>query len=247
MMNLGFSQEIHDILKLLPTKRQTLMFTATFTEDIKDLAREITHNPLEISIDPKQITAKQVEQSIYPVDKSRKSALLIQLYKEMNWGQILVFCKTKNRSDRLVRRFTEQNIAAVSIHGDKKQYQRTKALREFKQGEVPILVATDLAARGIDIEELPMVVNFDLPHLKEDYIHRIGRTGRAESTGLAISLVCLEELDKLRDIERLTKQVLPRVIHPDYQPKEELPVTTLDLRPFPPKKPKKKKKKQIQE
>lgn len=246
MLNLGFADEIKEILELIPEKRQTLMFTATFSDEIRDLARKIVKNPVEISVNPQEITVDSVEQWVYPVDKLKKTALLIQLIRDNKWQKILVFTKTRNRADHLAQKLFKAGISAYAIHGDKSQGNRTRSLEDFKKDKVSILVATDLAARGLDIEQLPLVVNFDLPHLKEDYIHRIGRTGRASAVGQAVSFVSEDEFLKLVDIERLTKQVLDRVVIPGFEMEKPLPESQLDLRPFKPKKPKKPKKKKDQ-
>ncbi|MBI9099648.1 MAG: DEAD/DEAH box helicase [Spirochaetaceae bacterium] len=241
MLNLGFLPEIHELLTRIPARRQTLMFTATFSEDVRELAREIVTDPVEISVNPQEITVNSVKQWIYPVDKMRKTELLIKLIKENKWTKILVFTKTKNRADHLEQKLHKKGILTAAIHGDKGQGARTRALAEFKADKISLLVATDLAARGLDIEQLPLVVNFDLPHLKEDYIHRIGRTGRANATGEAVSFVSAEEFPKLRDIERLTKQVLERRIVEGFELENPLPESQLDVRPFKIKKPKKRK------
>ena len=241
MLNLGFLPEIHELLTRIPARRQTLMFTATFSEDVRELAREIVTDPVEISVNPQEITVSSVKQWIYPVDKMRKTELLIKLIKENKWTKILVFTKTKNRADHLEQKLHKKGILTAAIHGDKGQGARTRALAEFKADKISLLVATDLAARGLDIEQLPLVVNFDLPHLKEDYIHRIGRTGRANATGEAVSFVSAEEFPKLRDIERLTKQVLERRIVEGFELENPLPESQLDVRPFKIKKPKKRK------
>jgi len=241
MLNLGFSQEIKEILELLPVRRQTLMFTATFSDEVRTLARSLVKNPIEISVNPREITVESVKQTIYPVEKLKKTALFIHLVKANNWKKVLVFTKTKNRADHLAQKLYKAGISAYAIHGDKSQGNRTRSLEDFKKDKVSILVATDLAARGLDIEQLPLVVNFDLPHLKEDYIHRIGRTGRANAVGQAVSFVSEDEFQKLLDIERLTKQVLDRVIIPGFELENPLPQSKLDLRPFKPKKPKKRK------
>ncbi len=242
MLNLGFSEEISEILKLIPSKRQTLMFTATFSDEVKSLASGLVKNPIEISINPQEITVDSISQWVYPVDKMKKTALFIQLLKRKPNDRVLVFTKTKNRADHLVQKLEKAGFSAVAIHGDKSQGNRTRSLEEFKSGIVSILVATDLAARGLDIDGLPLVVNFDLPHLKEDYIHRIGRTGRAGAVGQAISFVSDDEFLKLKDIERLTKQVIDRIVIPGFELETPLRESKLDVRPFKPKKPKKNKK-----
>lgn len=240
MLNLGFSDEINEILKRLPKKRQTLMFTATFSEEVRSLARKIVRDPIEISVNPEAITLDSITQWVYPVDKMKKTALFISLCRDNSWKRILVFTKTKNRADHLAVKLEKAGIRAAAIHGDKSQGSRTRSLDEFKCGKITVLVATDLAARGLDIKELPLVVNFDLPHLKEDYVHRIGRTGRASASGQAVSFVSHEEFQKLADIERLTKTVIDRIVIPGFEMDPPLPESRLDLRPFKPKKPKKK-------
>jgi len=239
MLNLGFKDEIEEILKLIPSKRQTLMFTATFSEEVRALAKEFVTDPVEISVKPEEITVDSVTQWIYPVDKMKKTALLLKLIRDNSWDKIMVFTKTKNGADHLTRKLVKAGFEAAAIHGDKSQGARTRALDEFKHDKVKVLVATDLAARGLDIDDLPLVINFDLPHLKEDYIHRVGRTGRAGAAGTAVSFVTTDEFDKLKDIERLTKQVLERRIAEGFEPSTPLPDSILDLRPFKPKKPKK--------
>jgi len=239
MLNLGFKEEIEEILKLIPSKRQTLMFTATFSEEVRALAKEFVTDPVEISVKPEEITVDSVTQWIYPVDKMKKTALLLKLIRDNSWDKIMVFTKTKNGADHLTRKLVKAGFEAAAIHGDKSQGARTRALDEFKHDKVKVLVATDLAARGLDIDDLPLVINFDLPHLKEDYIHRVGRTGRAGAAGTAVSFVTTDEFDKLKDIERLTKQVLERRIAEGFEPSTPLPESILDLRPFKPKKPKK--------
>ncbi len=246
MLNLGFQDEVKDILKLLPRDRQTMMFTATLSDEVSLLAKELLHTPLEVSVIPEEITLDAVSQYVYPVAHERKTELLLELMKKNNWLKILIFVKTKNRADRLVKKLIHAGYIAQAIHGDKSQGARTKALAEFKKDDASILVATDLAARGLDIDRLPLVISFDLPHLKEDYIHRIGRTGRAGQVGKALSFVSPEEFDSLKDIERLTKQVLPRVETEGFQLTPPLPESKLDTRPFKAKKTKKKKLKKPQ-
>ena len=240
MLNMGFIHDIRKIIALLPNQRQTLMFSATFPDEIRDLARGLLHNPVEISVAPPNSVVKTIEQWVYPVDQKKKPALLTKLILDNQWEQVLVFSKTKNGADRLVRHLEKEGIDAVAIHGDKSQGARTKALENFKNGMVRILVATDIAARGLDIYQLPQVVNFDLPHVKEDYVHRMGRTGRAGAAGEAISLVCADEFQQLADIERLIKRVLTRKISDGFEPVHALPESILDTRPFRAKKPKKK-------
>lgn len=239
MLNMGFIHDIGKIIALLPNQRQTLMFSATFPDEIRDLARGLLHDPVEISVAPPNSVLKIIKQWVYPVDQNKKSALLSKLICDNQWEQVLVFSKTKNGADRLVRHLEKEGIDAAAIHGDKSQGARTKALENFKKGTVRILVATDIAARGLDIYQLPQVVNFDLPHVKEDYVHRMGRTGRAGAPGQVISLVCADEFQQLSDIERLIKMVLTRKIIDGFEPIPALPESILDVRPFRAKKPKK--------
>ncbi|PME19864.1 ATP-dependent RNA helicase [Vibrio cyclitrophicus] len=239
MLDMGFIRDIRKILAFLPKKRQNLLFSATFSDDIRSLAKGLVNSPVEISVSPANSTAKTVEQSIYPVDKKKKSAMLAKLIKDNDWRQVLVFSKTKHGANKLARFLEEQDITAAPIHGNKSQGARTKALENFKTGKVRVLVATDIAARGIDIPQLPQVVNFDLPHVSEDYVHRIGRTGRAGEVGKAISLVCADEVGELFGIERLIQQVLERRELEGFSPVNKLPESRLDSRPIRPKKPKK--------
>jgi ATP-dependent RNA helicase RhlE len=239
MLDMGFIHDIKKILALLPKQRQNLMFSATFSDEIRKLAKGLVNNPVEISVTPRNATAKTVEQVIYPVDKNRKSALLTRLIKEHNWHQVLVFSRTKHGANRLAKHLDSKGINAAAIHGNKSQGARTRALAEFKNGDVQVLVATDIAARGLDIDQLPQVVNFDLPNVAEDYVHRIGRTGRAGATGHAVSLVCADEFKQLSDIERLTQKLLDRKILEGFEPVNELPESRLNTRPKKPKKPKK--------
>lgn len=223
MLDMGFIHDIKKIIAILPKKRQNLLFSATFSDDIRKLAKTLVRNPVEISVSPRNATAKTVEQWIHPVDKKRKSALLLQLINENQWQQVLVFRKTKRGANHLTAHLEKNNIKALAIHGNKSQGARTKALDAFKKGTIRILVATDIAARGIDIGGLPQVVNFDLPTIAEDYVHRIGRTGRAESTGQAISLVCADEADQLFGIEKLTKTTLKRILVDGFEPVHDVP------------------------
>ncbi|MFL0798614.1 MAG: DEAD/DEAH box helicase [Cellvibrionaceae bacterium] len=241
MLDMGFIRDIKKIIALLPKQRQNLLFSATFSDDIRSLAKSLVKNPIEISVTPRNATAKTVEQTIYPVDKNKKTPLLIKLIKDNNWHQVLVFSRTKHGANRIVKKLVSQNIPAAAIHGNKSQGARTKALDEFKKGKTQVLVATDIAARGIDIDQLPQVVNFDLPNVSEDYVHRIGRTGRAGSSGQAVSLVCADEFKDLAGIERLIQQVLERKTIAGFEPINILPESRLDKRPIKPKKPKKSK------
>jgi len=234
MLDMGFIHDIKRILKILPAKRQTLMFSATFSDEIRKLAKSLVNNPVEISVTPRNSTVKSVKQWIHPVDKSKKQALLTQLIKDHGWYQVLVFSRTKHGANRIATQLGKKGISASAIHGNKSQGARTRALADFKNGKVNVLVATDIAARGIDIAELPHVVNFDLPHVPEDYVHRIGRTGRAGSKGEAISLVSADEVKQLFDIERLTQKKLERIMVDDFVPDHNLPESL--KKQLPPKK-----------
>lgn len=239
MLDMGFVRDIRKIIQLLPVKRQNLLFSATFSAEIRKLAQEFVNNPAEISVTPRNSTAKSVEQWIYPADKKKKSALLAKLIKENDWRQVLVFSRTKHGANRLTRFLEAEGIKSAAIHGNKSQGARTRALAEFKDGSIRILVATDIAARGLDIDQLPQVINFDLPNVAEDYVHRIGRTGRAGATGQAISLVCADEFSDLSGIERLIKELIPRKFIDGFTPVVPLPESRLDTRPIKAKKPKK--------
>ncbi|NOQ16226.1 MAG: DEAD/DEAH box helicase [Methyloprofundus sp.] len=239
MLDMGFIHDIRKILAILPKHRQNLLFSATFSDEIRRLAKGIVHNPIEISVSPRNTTAETVKQWICPVDKKKKSALLTHLINEHQWEQVLVFTRTKRGANQLTRHLEEEGIHAAAIHGNKSQGARTKALAQFKQGSIRILVATDIAARGLDIDQLPQVVNFDLPNVPEDYIHRIGRTGRAGATGQAVSLVSADEFQQLSDIERLIKNLLTREIVEGFDPLHVLPESRLNTKAFNPKKPKK--------
>ncbi|MCS6153843.1 DEAD/DEAH box helicase [Shewanella baltica] len=210
MLDMGFIRDIRKILAILPKQRQNLMFSATFSDEIRELAKGLVNNPVEISVTPRNAAATTVKQWVCPVDKSQKSALLIQLIKQNDWQQVLVFSRTKHGANRLAKSLEDAGIKAAAIHGNKSQTARTKALADFKNGQARVLVATDIAARGLDIDQLPQVVNFDLPNVPEDYVHRIGRTGRAGASGQAVSLVSNEEIKLLNDIERLINRVLDR-------------------------------------
>lgn len=239
MLDMGFIHDIKKILALLPKERQNLMFSATFSDDIRKLAKGLVNNPVEISVTPRNTTANTVDQHIYPVDKSAKSRLLTHLIHEEQWHQVLVFTRTKHGANRLTKHLENKKISAAAIHGNKSQNTRMRALADFKSGAIQVLVATDIAARGLDIDQLPYVVNFDLPNVPEDYVHRIGRTGRAGATGQAVSLVCADEFPLLAEIERLTQQLLKRETVAGFEPVHPLPESSLDRRPPRRKKPKK--------
>ena len=228
MLDMGFIHDIRKILALLPRRRQNLMFSATFSNDIRNLAKGLVHNPIEISVSPRNTTVDSVEQQICPVDKAKKSALLTHLIQEKQWPQVLVFSRTKHGANRLTRHLESSGINAVAIHGNKSQAARTKALANFKSGSIRVLVATDIAARGLDINQLPLVVNFDLPNVPEDYIHRIGRTGRAGASGQAISLVCADEIKQLTDIEKLLNRQLDRKLVDGFEPVHDLPESRIN-------------------
>jgi len=247
MLDMGFKQELEKILSVIPASRQNLMFSATFSDEIHKLARGILHRPLEFSATPVNTAAKTVRQWICPVDKKKKPALLTYLYKSNNWKQLLVFCKTKTGADKLTRYIQKEGIKVAAIHGDKSQSARAKALSDFRREDIQILVATDIAARGLDIEQLAQVVNFDLPKVAQDYIHRIGRTGRAGSKGCAISLVSADEFDLLSNIEHLIKNLLARKLVDGFEPVHDVPQSKLWRKEKKPKKPKKSAGKNTQE
>ena len=218
MLDMGFIHDIKKVLAALPAKRQNLLFSATFSDDIKALADRLLNNPQAIEVARRNTTIEVVEQSVVMVEKAHKAKMLIHLVKSRNWSQTLVFTRTKHGANRLAEQLEKSGITSMAIHGNKSQGARTKALAEFKAGSLQVLVATDIAARGIDIDQLPQVVNYELPNVPEDYVHRIGRTGRAGSTGEALSLVMNEELSMLKDIERFSKQVIPRIKIEGFNP-----------------------------
>lgn len=236
MLDMGFIHDIKRIINLLPKNRQNLLFSATFSDAIRTLAKGLLNKPIEIDVALRNTTAIAIKQTVHPVDKGRKHALLSHLIHKNKWGQTLVFSKTKHGANKLVKQLNEDHIYAAAIHGNKSQSQRTKALADFKSGDLHILVATDIAARGIDIDQLPFVVNYDLPQVPEDYVHRIGRTGRAGASGFAISLVSADEVSQLHAIEKLIKRKLDRIEIEDFEPKHALPnssVNTPMKRSFP--------------
>ncbi len=212
MLDMGFIHDIRRILKLLPKKRQNLLFSATFSPEIRQMAKGVLNSPVRIEVATRNSAAEKVEHLVHPVDKPLKSKLLSHLILKKNWKQVLVFTRTKNGANRLTRKLERAGINAAAIHGNKSQGARTRALADFKQHKICVLVATDIAARGLDIEQLPHVVNFDLPNVVEDYVHRIGRTGRAGASGQAVSLVSSEEKRLLTQIERLIQQSIPKEI-----------------------------------
>ena len=227
MLDMGFIVDIKKIIKSLPYKRQNLLFSATFPREIRTLASKLLHSPKEIQISSQNSTAEKVKQIIYPVDRARKKELLIHCIKEEKWFRVLVFTKTKRGADKLTKVLNKQKINANAIHGDKTQAARSRALKSFKDGEIQVLVATDVAARGIDISLLPYVINFDLPLVPEDYIHRIGRTARAGKEGTAISLVCADDFNLLSGIERLLNFRIPREEIEGFETTQHLNTTNL--------------------
>ncbi|BCN93523.1 ATP-dependent RNA helicase RhlE [Thiomicrorhabdus immobilis] len=228
MLDMGFIDDIRHIQRLLPEKRQTLMFSATFSEAVKSLAEGMFNNPFLIEVAAANTTAASIKQVIHPVDKDRKSELLIELIKRNKWHQVLVFSRTKRGADSLVSELEKVGIRAASIHADRSQHARTEALENFRNGKVVALVATDIAARGIDVSQLPCVVNFDLPYVAEDYVHRIGRTGRAGTFGLAVSLVSEDEYKQLKSIEEFIGMQFERKILRGFMPTEKAPASVFD-------------------
>ncbi|MEL7022250.1 MAG: DEAD/DEAH box helicase [Pseudomonadota bacterium] len=218
MLDMGFIRDIRKILKILPNQRQNLLFSATFSKDILNLSSTILNQPVEIEIAPRNTTAERVTQVAHPVDKARKREMLAYLIGSGNWRQVLVFTRTKHGANRLARQLTEEGIDASAIHGNKSQGARTRALQGFKSGEIRVLVATDIAARGLDIDKLPYVVNYDLPSVPEDYVHRIGRTARAGEDGYAASLVCVDDTKLFRDIEKLLGSYIEQQIVEGFEP-----------------------------
>lgn len=218
MLDMGFIRDIRKVLALLPKQKQTLLFSATFSSEIKRLANDLLNSPALIEVARQNMASESVTQVVHPVDKIRKRELLSSLIGSNNWKQVLVFTRTKHGANRLAEQLNTDGITAAAIHGNKSQGARTKALADFKSSKVRVLVATDIAARGLDIDQLPHVVNFELPNIAEDYVHRIGRTGRAGNEGEAMSLVCVDELKLLRDIERLIKRDIPKVVFDDFKP-----------------------------
>ncbi len=218
MLDMGFIRDIRKILALLPKKRQNLLFSATFSDEIKQLADGLLNAPALIEVARQSIAAELVSQVYHPVDRVRKRELLSHLIHSQGWKQVLVFTRTKHGANRLSDQLEDDGISSSAIHGNKSQSARTKALADFKKGEMRVLVATDIAARGLDIDQLPHVVNYELPNVPEDYVHRIGRTGRAGKEGQAVSLVCVDERDYLRDIERLLKRDIPKVVIEGFEP-----------------------------
>ncbi|MFZ3142277.1 DEAD/DEAH box helicase [Polaromonas sp.] len=217
MLDMGFIHDIKKVLALVPKQKQTLLFSATFSDEIRELANGLLRNPLSIQVTPRNTTVQRITQTIHPVGRSKKKALLTHIINEHNWSQVLVFTRTKFGANNVAEHLTKAGIPAMALHGNKSQTARTQALQGFKNGDIRALVATDIAARGIDIDELPHVVNYEIPNVSEDYVHRIGRTGRAGNSGQAVSLVCLDEEGFMQDIERFTKQNIENIIVPGFE------------------------------
>ena len=218
MLDMGFKRDIDKIMSLMPSRRQNLLFSATFSREIKNLANDILHHPILVEATPENTTVDAIEQKVYRVAKAKKTDLIIKLIADGNWKQVLVFNRTKHGANKLCKKMVSAGISASAIHGNKSQGARTKALAGFKNGSVRVLVATDIAARGLDIPLLPHVINFELPNISEDYVHRIGRTGRAGASGEAISLVSADETTYLRDIEKLVGLKIPVEIVKGFEP-----------------------------
>ncbi|MEQ9424883.1 MAG: DEAD/DEAH box helicase [Cyclobacteriaceae bacterium] len=225
MLDMGFLRDIKKILSLLPAMRQNLLFSATFSKEIKSLANGFLKNPVLVEATPENSTVDKINQKVIRIDKSKKTELTIKLIGEGNWQQVLIFTKTKHGANRLSEKLVKKGITSAAIHGNKSQGARTAALDGFKKGKLRVLVATDIAARGLDIPLLPHVINYELPHVAEDYVHRIGRTGRAGAKGEAISMVCADEMELLRGIEKLLNAKIPTGIIPEFEPSESVPTS----------------------
>ena len=230
MLDMGFLPDIRKILALLPGTRQNLLFSATFSDDIRNLSGSLLHDPATVEVAARNSVVETVQQLVYPVDRDRKEALLAHLVRSRDLRQVLVFTRTKLTASRLASRLDREGINAVAIHSDRSQPERTRALEGFKSGEIRVLVATDVAARGLDIEDLPVVVNFELPWNPQDYVHRIGRTGRAGQSGEAISLVCMDEVDLLRGIQRMLKKAIPWTVEEGFVPDRNVEARPLSAR-----------------
>lgn len=230
MLDMGFLRDIKKILAALPKQRQNLLFSATFSTEIKALADGLLNSPELIEVARSNSTNEAIAQLIHPVDRTKKHPLLAHLINTNDWKQVLVFTRTKHGANKLVTQLEKDGISSLAIHGNKSQSARTKALADFKDGKIKALVATDIAARGIDIDQLPHVVNYDLPNVPEDYVHRIGRTGRAGSNGVAVSLVCIDEHQMLKDIEKLIKQKLPQEVIAGFEPDPNAVAQPIQLR-----------------
>jgi ATP-dependent RNA helicase RhlE len=218
MLDMGFARDLNKIISFMPVKRQNLLFSATFSPEIRKLAEGILNNPISVAAEPQNSTAVKVTHKVYKIDKNKKSDFMIQLIKANDWKQVLVFTRTKHGANKLTEKLIKSNISAAAIHGNKSQGARTKALKNFKENSIKVLVATDIAARGLDIPLLPHVINFELPNVPEDYVHRIGRTGRAGAAGEAISLVCSEETEYQNEIEKLLNEKLDSEIVKGFEP-----------------------------
>jgi ATP-dependent RNA helicase RhlE len=229
MLDMGFINDIKKVLAILPSQRQNLLFSATYSEEIKKLSDRLLNSPTLIEVARRNTASETVKQAVYLVDKERKRELLTHLIKDGDWKQILVFTRTKHGANRLSGQLDKDGITAVAIHGNKSQNARTKALADFKKGEVRVLVATDIAARGIDIDQLPHVVNYELPNVSEDYVHRIGRTGRAGREGKAISLVCVDEKDFLKNIEKLIKKDILKIALKGFKPDPSIKAEPINM------------------
>ena len=223
MLDMGFVRDINKIISYMPSKRQNLLFSATFSKEIKQLAQNLLKNPVMVEAEPENSTAEMVNQKVYRVNKKQKTIIITNLIKEGNWNQVLVFMRTKHGANKLTKKLLQSGVSAAAIHGNKSQGARTKALENFKSNAVRVLVATDIAARGLDIPLLPHVVNYELPNVPEDYVHRIGRTGRAGASGQAISLVCSEETEYLKEIEKLLGTRLADEIIEGFEPTDNTP------------------------
>lgn len=223
MLDMGFARDLNKLISFMPVKRQNLMFSATFSAEIKKLAEGILNNPVSVEAEPKNSTAVKVTHNVFKIDKNKKTDFTIKLIKDNNWTQVLIFTRTKHGANKLTEKLLKAKISAAAIHGNKSQGARTKALKNFKENSIKILVATDIAARGLDIPLLPHVINYELPNVPEDYVHRIGRTGRAGATGEAISLVCSEETEFQNEIEKLLNEKLKTTIVEGFEPTDTAP------------------------
>ena len=229
MLDMGFVNDIKKVIAVLPRERQTLLFSATYSDEIKKLSQKFLRSPSLIEVARRNTSSEIVNQVVYPVDKERKRELLIHLIKQGDWRQVLVFTRTKHGANRLTGQLEKEGITAAAIHGNKSQNARIKALSDFKKGEVRVLVATDIAARGIDIDQLPHVVNYELPNVSEDYVHRIGRTGRAGNEGEAISLVCVDENEFLANIEKLINKDIQKVWEKGFKPDPSIKAEPINM------------------
>ncbi len=223
MLDMGFARDLNKLISFMPRKRQNLLFSATFSNEIKKLAEGILNNPVSVETAPQNATAKKVKHSVFKIDKKRKTEFTIKLIKDNNWQQVLIFTRTKHGANRLTQKLIKAKVSAAAIHGNKSQGARTKALKSFKENSIKVLVATDIAARGLDIPLLPHVINYELPNVPEDYVHRIGRTGRAGAEGEAISLVCSEETEYQKEIEKLLQEKLETNIVEGFEPMDTAP------------------------